>query len=128
MSTRRAIVLGSVLVFVAVLLGPTLMSYVSQQHQISALRDQVQNQKVDVQALEKEQKLWQNDEYVEQQARERLKFVKVGEKAYTVIDADPSLDSTDPLTSVSRRSGNGPWYGRLWESVKVADNPQEAAR
>jgi cell division protein FtsB len=127
MSTRRWIALTSVLVVVAVLLGPTLTSYISQRRQIGELRDQVSSQRQNVQALEKERALWNDDEYVEQQARERLKFVKVGDTAYTVIDADPGLDDPAPEGEMARRTGDGPWYGRLWESMRIADDPQRGA-
>lgn len=127
MTPRRWIALVSVLVVLGVLIGPTLMSYLSQRAAISRLQTQVAQQKQDVAALEREQQLWQDDQYVEQQARQRLKFVKVGEKAYTVIDADPSLDHSGDAGRLSAGRSGGPWYGQLWESIKAADNPQQAA-
>lgn len=127
MSPRRWIALGSVLVMLAVLIGPTLKSYISQRAAIAHLQSQIVQQKQDVAAMQKEQQLWQSPEYVEQQARERLKFVKVGEKAYTVIDANPSLDQQNGTAQLSSGGGSGPWYGQLWSSVKAADNPQRAA-
>ena len=46
-----------------------------------------------VEELQKEQARWSDNAYVEQQARERLKFVKIGDRSYTVIDGDPPSGS-----------------------------------
>ncbi|WP_327445108.1 septum formation initiator family protein [Pedococcus sp.] len=117
----RIVVLASIAVLLAVTLVPTLRSYLRQQGQINALRDQVAAQRVDVTALQKEQARWNDEAYVVQQARERLKFVKVGEKSYTVIDGRPAAKSVPGVASAPAASSSHPWYGQLWESVQVAD-------
>jgi hypothetical protein len=71
--------------------------------------------------LQKEQARWNDDAYVMQQARERLKFVKVGEKSYTVIDGKPSTKALPGVATAPAASSDHPWYGQLWESVQVAD-------
>ena len=76
------------LVLLAIIVGPTLKAYIGQKQQISALREQVTAQEKVVDELKAEQARWQDPAYVEQQARQRLKFVKVGEKAYTVLDPE----------------------------------------
>lgn len=119
----RLAVLASLAVILTVLLAPTLHAYLAQRSQISELRATVAQQKKDVAALDKEQARWKDDAYVVQQARERLKFVKVGEKSYTVVDADPGVSTDGNLASAPASSNDHPWYGRLWESVAVADAP-----
>ena len=108
----------------AILLGPTLKNYLDQRGQIAALQDRVAAQEADVAVLENEKSLWANPEYVEQQARKRLKFVHVGEKAYSIIDAEPA--AADAARAKAADDSNHPWYGQLWESAKLADNPQRA--
>jgi hypothetical protein len=49
-------------------------------------------------------------------------MVKVGETAYTVIDTEPAT-AEDPTLATAPAAGSHPWYGRLWESVEVADAP-----
>lgn len=118
----RVVVLASLAVLLAVTLVPTLRSYLHQQGRIESLRHQVAQQRTDVSALQKEQARWNDDAYVMQQARERLKFVKVGEKSYTVIDPKPdakSLKGGGEATAPTQ--SEGPWYGQLWQSVQVAD-------
>ena len=123
-SIRRSLVIGSVALLLAILLGPTLKNYLDQRGQIAALQDRVAAQEADVAVLEHEKSLWANPEYVEQQARKRLKFVHVGEKAYSIIDAEPA--AADAARAKAADDSNHPWYGQLWESAKLADNPQRA--
>ncbi|MEI2778727.1 MAG: septum formation initiator family protein [Tetrasphaera sp.] len=125
-SVRRFMVVASVALLLLVLLGPTLKSYLSQRSQISALREQVSAQKADVASMEREKALWATDGYVEQQARERLRMVRPGEKAYTVLD--PTQAAAEQLDGRAAGIGAGhPWYGQIWESAKLADNPQLAS-
>ena len=115
------VVLASIFVLLAVTLVPTLRSYLRQQGEIDSLRRDVTAQRADVAALQKEQARWNDDAYVMQQARERLKFVKVGEKSYTVIAGKPSAKALPGVATAPAASSDHPWDGRLWESVQVAD-------
>ncbi|GAB3078203.1 FtsB family cell division protein [Phycicoccus sp. Root563] len=117
----RGVVLATILVLLAVTLVPTLRSYLRQQGEIDALNEGVGQQRTEVTALQKEQARWNDDVYVVQQARERLKFVKVGEKSYTVIDGKPSAKALPGVAKAPAASSDHPWYGQLWESVRVAD-------
>jgi cell division protein FtsB len=122
-------VLASIAIMLAVTLVPTLRSYLRQQGEIDAMRATVARQRAAVDGLREQKAQWADPAFVEQQARERLKFVKVGEKSYTVIDATPPAASgTDPkVASVPAASGrNHPWYGQLWQSMVIADTPAAA--
>ena len=59
------------------------------------------------------------------QARDRLKFVKVGDRSYTVID--PQEAARPPVSGASvaapQADGDAPWYGQIWQSVQLADRP-----
>lgn len=113
--------LASIFVLLAITLVPTLRSYLRQQGDIDAMREQVAEQQVKVEELQKEQARWNDNAYVEQQARERLKFVKVGDRSYTVIDGDPQEPETPGVAAAPKSKQDSPWYGRVWESAKVAD-------
>ncbi|MEO5982207.1 MAG: septum formation initiator family protein [Pedococcus sp.] len=117
----RGVVLATIAVLLAVTLVPTLRSYLRQQGEIDALRGDVGQQRSQVTELQKEQARWNDQAYVMQQARERLKFVKVGEKSYTVIDGKSSAKALPGVAKVPAASSDHPWYGQLWESVRVAD-------
>ena len=67
--------------------------------------------------------------FIEQQARERLKFVRVGETSYTVIDPQtPPATSGDLKIAAPATASTfaGPWYGQLWQSMVIADVPAKA--
>lgn len=121
-SLRRILVLASIFVLLAITLVPTLRSYLRQQGDIDAMREQVATQQRQVEELQKEQARWNDNAYVEQQARERLKFVMVGDRSYTVIDGDPEQPETPGVAAAPKSKQHSPWYGRVWESAKVADH------
>ncbi|GAA3606045.1 hypothetical protein GCM10022199_07450 [Marihabitans asiaticum] len=122
MTPQRWIGLCCVVVLLGMMLVPASMSYLEQRSRIAALREDVATQEQAVADLKREKELWATDEYVEAQARERLKFVKVGDKAYTVIDADPGEDDAiDPQTGAATGEPAGPWYERLSASLEAAD-------
>ncbi len=58
-----------------------------------------------------------------QQARQRLKFVKPGEKSYTVLDPEPDAGNRDPLAAIASSDEELPWYQGVWESARTADAP-----
>lgn len=114
----------------AITLIPTLRSTLSQRGEINEARDRIAQQRGRVAALRQEQQRWTDPAYVEQQARERLKFVRVGEKSYTVIDGEtaPDLTGGARIAAPSQATAAGiPWYGELWQSVVIADTPPQAA-
>jgi len=113
----------SIVAFLMVLLGSTVAAYVGQQGEIAALKDRVSGQEQDVAALRAQQERWRDPAYVEQQARQRLKFVKPGERSYTVLDARPSTGTDDLLPELSAPDVPLPWYETVWQSTHTADVP-----
>ena len=122
--TRRGLVLLSITAFLMVLLGSTVAAYVTQRQDIVALHDKVAAQEQDVAGLTAERERWRDPAYVEQQARQRLKFVKPGERSYTVLDAEPSEATKDLVpTVVDPTTPALPWYATVWSSTQTADAP-----
>ncbi|BDZ59218.1 hypothetical protein GCM10025872_28750 [Barrientosiimonas endolithica] len=119
---RRMVTLGLLMVFLAVLLIPTLRGYLQQRSQIDALNEQVTGQQQTVNNLQRERNRWNDPNYVAQQARERLGFAKPGERAYIVIDDKGRKQQVDEVTGVrnDKAGQNRPWYGQLWGSVVSA--------
>lgn len=118
------------MVMLAITLIPALRSTLNQQGQISGLRDRIAQQRGAVADLQQEQRRWDDPAYVEQQARERLKFVRVGETSYTVIDGEAAPDQAGGpnMAAASKASkANAPWYGQLWQSMVIADAPAKVA-
>ena len=111
-------VITIVALVLVVLLAPTVRSYFSQRGQIAALERQVAQGAERVAQLEAEQERWEDPAYIEQQARERLKFVRPGEVSYTVLGAD-ELESQQ--IAVGAVAETRPWYDRVWASIGQAD-------
>ncbi|HEY8620220.1 MAG TPA: septum formation initiator family protein [Dermatophilaceae bacterium] len=114
----------------AVTLMPTVRSTLSQQSEINALRNDLGQKRATVAAMQQQQRQWNDPAFIEQQARERLKFVRVGETSYTVIDAPAARPRVaGPKIAAPARASNvsGPWYGQLWQSMVIADTPTKVA-
>jgi cell division protein FtsB len=122
-------ILAAVFVVLGIALIPALRSTLSQQGQINGLRDRIAHQRAAVDALQQEQRQWTDPAYVEQQARERLKFVRVGEKSFTVIDGEPASvlpGGVQMAAPIKTATAHDPWYGQLWESMVIADTPVQS--
>ena len=117
--------LAAVGLVLLVTLVPTVHSVLDQRARIAALQDQLVEQRAQVAALEAEQARWQDPAYVEQQARERLKFVKVGDRSYSVIDPAqvPRPAVSGATVAAPKADATAPWYAQLWQSVQLADKP-----
>lgn len=126
MTTQRWVVLGSLLLLLAVMLVPTGKSWYDQRQRLAALDEQVTAQESNVEDLQRQRDLWETDEYVEAQARKRLKFVKVGDQAYTVIDPNAKPTEVDPDTGTAVAESQLPWYRQIEDSAKAADDPNHA--
>lgn len=118
---KRILILLSVLAFLVAVSGSTVAGYVNQRSEIAALREQVQQQQRRVAQLHADMLRWKDPAYVEQQARERLKFVRVGERSYTVIDAQPPRTVAEVSVDMAAPTSQLPWYAAVWESARVAD-------
>jgi cell division protein FtsB len=126
MSTKRWVVVGSLLLLLGVMLVPTGKSWYDQRQRLATLQEQVAAQEDNVQDLERQRDLWETDEYVEAQARKRLKFVKPGERTYTVIDPAGDDPAVDPETGAVTAPSTQPWYEQVASSVAAADDPTSA--
>ena len=121
----RGAVLLTILVVLAVTLAPTARSLMRQRGDLAALQEKVVQQRQSVADLQREQARWVDPAYVEQQARERLKFVKVGDRSYSVIDPATEVPKPPPsaIVAAPKADANAPWYGQVWQSVRLADQP-----
>ncbi len=118
--TGRAAVLALVVCLLAISLAYPLREYLSQHGQIGDLRRQVSAQDKRVAQLAKVQARWRDPAYVTAQARERLQFVKPGEKQYVVLEPDEAPAPGSALDRARRPATKRPWFSDLWHSVEVA--------
>lgn len=126
-STRRLAALGAVFVLLAIMIVPTLRAYLQQRAEYAALTEQVARQQQTLTAGQQQLTRWDDPTYVEQQARERLKFVRPGETAYQVIGAEKllgdSLAGRSRVVVPNQGDDSTPWYGKMWTSIVIADRP-----
>lgn len=113
-----------VMVLMGAFLFPTVLNYVEQRREITQLEQQIEAQRGDIDVLEEEVDLWNDPDFIEREARDRLRFVRPGETAFSVLDdtgdvlVEP-LPGMAPVTSDIHQTH--PWYGEVWESVKSAN-------
>jgi len=121
----RAAVLLTIAVIAVILLALPLREYLSQRAEISSAGAKAAQQHERVDELQRQVDLWQDEDYVRGQARERLHFLLPGEVGYKVIDPNSSANklAEQPVQSEGPR---GPWYDRLWNSVDAADRAGSA--
>lgn len=126
----RLVTLVLLVAFLALFLTPTLRGYLEQRAEISRVEQQVAQEQRRIAELEEQLAAWDDPRYVERQARERLRFVKPGETVFTVLD-DTGEQLTEPMPGMAAVTNdiheNRPWYGEVWESVRVANEglPEE---
>lgn len=118
-SMRRMTVFGALVVFLAVLITPTLRSYLRAQGQIDGLRSQVTAQQADVRSLQAQQQRWSDPAYVKQQAATRLGFAAPGGTLTVLVDGKgtPRPVSKSGVITPDSSASTHPWYGRLWQSM-----------
>lgn len=112
--TLRLLLIAAVLV---VPLAPTVHRYFAQQAEIQSLHRDIadlQSQQAD---LEEQKKRWDSDDYVRQQARERLMYVDPGATPYMVIGQQEGPAQADDSSAEAAAQGHPSWGATLWESV-----------
>ena len=90
-----AITALGLIVLCVVVLAPSLRVYIAQRQQISQLQDQVLQSKKSVAELKHEKARWDDPNYIEAQARERLDYVFPGDFTYLVIDDKPVAETAN---------------------------------
>jgi len=116
--------LALVLVLLGIFLFPTVSGYVEQRREVSSLERQIEAQRADIADLEEQRQEWNDSDIVERRARERLRFVRPGEVAFTVVD-DTGEMLTEPVPGMTAVTNDvhesRPWYGEMWESIRTAN-------
>ncbi|MCW2762148.1 MAG: septum formation initiator family protein [Marmoricola sp.] len=122
-------ILVVVLAVLVVSYASSMRAYLQQRSHIAELRSQIAGSETDIKALEREKRRWQDDAYIETQARERFGWVLPGETSYQVIDRNGKpLERSDELTdpdSVARPVPES-WWDKVYGTVEAADHPKKA--
>ena len=79
-----------------ILVAPTFFNYLEQQRSLHQAQEELKAVQAHNIELEKQLKLWNNEDYIKAQARGRLGYVVPGETLY-VITGDETGDAADRL-------------------------------
>lgn len=118
--TGRAVVLLLVLAALVMSLALPLRAYVQQRSQIAALERELAARQDRVSALQEQKRLWNDPDFVESQARERLHFVYPGETGYVLLSPKDVQQARTPEIRVPPTVVT-PWYDTVWSSLEAAD-------
>jgi hypothetical protein len=102
----------------AVTLAVPVRELLSQRSEIAALQVEVTEGQERVDDLTERVADWNDPAYVVAQARSRLHFVFPGEVGYVVLGADERPLTAEGTTATPLKI---PWYGRMWQSLRLAD-------
>jgi len=92
-----------------------LRSWLRQSDQNAQLAAEVDTREQRVAELEAQLRDWEDPDFIEEQARDRLHYVYPGETGYIVTDGEePARTAAPPQTPALP----GSWYERLWRSVE----------
>ena len=125
--TRRAAILGLVVIALVLSYGGSLQIYFNQQHQIAVADQEIRERQAEIADLQSQLSRWDDPAYVKAQARERLGWVMPGEIGYRVVDqnGDP-IGGGVVLQSEQRPvtdTDNQYWWQRMAGSLSTADSP-----
>jgi len=118
--TGRAVVLLLVLAVLVMTLAFPLREFVQQRSQIAALEQELAARQNRVDSLRTQAQRWNDPDFIEAQARQRLHYVYPGETGYVVLSPKDVQEARQPVIRVATKVYD-PWYRTLWSSVQAAD-------
>jgi len=109
-------VLAVVMCAVALSLAYPVREYIAQRRQIDQLQAERVQASAQLRRLQAEQRRLNDPAYIEQRARDELYLCMPRQTCYVIIGA-----RTAARAGHTTRAAGTPWYGRLWTSVRQAD-------
>lgn len=118
--TGRALVLGTLVVLLVVLLASPLHRYFASRGDVEHASQQLHTDQAQLAELTKQLQLWSDPGYVQQQARLNLQYAMPGDTVYIVTTAGQASDITTSDAKHRSAPPGGTWNQRLWETVQKA--------
>ena len=117
--TGRALVLGTLVVVLLVLLASPLHRYFGSRSDVQKAAQQLHQDEAQLATLRALQQQWSDPGFIQQQARRQLQYAMPGDTVYVVvrpgqrsdIEKSSGVQTAPPATS---------WNQRLWQSVQAA--------
>ncbi len=116
----RLLALGMVMIAITILLAPTVKIFLDKSAEIAALEADIAARQGKQDELKRQVSRWQDPNFVQQQARDRINMVMPGETGYWVFGSDlPTGQAGDAEGAASAQDpARLPWVDSLWESVR----------
>lgn len=122
-----SLTLGTILLIAAIVMvvvGPPLVNLVSGIEQRNKVHAQLVAAQAENQRLREELELWDDPDYVSEQARKRLGYVKPGETRFTVVDPGEDYNNSQQLYETD--VPDQPWYLEIAKSAQLAGSADES--
>ena len=116
----RLLALGVVMIAITIMLAPTVKIFVDKRAEIAALEADISAKQSQQDDLKRQVARWQDPNYVQQQARDRINMVMPGETGYWVFGSDlPAGESGGAAgAATSQDPAKLPWVDSLWDSIR----------
>ena len=118
--TGRALVLGTLVVLLIVLLASPMNRYFGSRGDLSHAGQQLTDDQQQLAQLKKQYRQWSDPGFIQQQARKRLQYAMPGDTVYVVVDHGAKSDIQKTAGTQVASAGSGSWNTRLWSSVQRA--------
>jgi cell division protein FtsB len=119
--TGRALLLGSLVLLLALTLAGPVRQYLAGQAELAQLAAEGRALEQRAAELEAQRDRQNDDDWLAQQARERLAYVLPGDRLVVVVDGEAR--TSEERTAPAAGSGPAlPWYEGLLDSVARADD------
>lgn len=122
---RRMLLVVVTVLMIVFLAAPTTKIYLDQRAEIRSLEQSIEERQTTRDELSQEVSMWEDPEYVKQQARDRLLMVEPGQRSYLVVGADTLGDQAPESSAVQEEADRAAWADALWGSVLDAGWPEE---
>jgi len=119
--TGRALVLGTLVVLLLVVLASPLNRYFQSRSALNDAAQKLKDDKARVSQLQQQINRWGDPGYVQQQARQRLQYAMPGDTVYVVVDRGQKNDIVKTAGPGANTDDQAGWNTRLWDSVTRAD-------
>jgi cell division protein FtsB len=119
--TGRAIVLGTLVILLLVVLASPLNRYFQSRSALTDAAQKLHDDNARLSQLHKQLARWSDPGYVQQQARQRLQYAMPGDTVYIVVDRGQKNDIVKTAGAGAQQDDQAGWNTKLWSSVTRAD-------
>jgi cell division protein FtsB len=120
--TGRAIVLGTLVILLIVLLASPLNRYFASRSALNTAAQQYQQDQQKLGQLKAQIAQWSDPGFIERQARTRLQYAMPGDTVYVVVDRGQQNDIDKTAGTPVTQADVTSWNTKLWQSVTKADS------